>query len=113
MQGMGYTGLPKEVEIWERKQGGASKANTISLRDFNKIVGYEALKKHNERAIILLLAMAEVGFEQALELAFAGKSLDRILSKIKHYTTWTHDELMQAFADNREDANGLILGNIR
>ena len=112
IQDMGYSGAAKEVEIFT-KGVNATRANTITIRDFTKIIGYESLVKKNERAIIISLAMMEFGLEQTINLAFAGKSTDRILSKIKHYTTWTHDELMQAFADNREDANNLRLGNIR
>lgn len=57
--------------------------------------------------------MAEYGLEQTIDLAFAGKSLDRVLSKIVHFSQWTHEEFMQALQDNREDVANLIFGNIR
>lgn len=113
LQAMGYTGLPIEVNVWERSQGGGGKSNTISIRDFTKLAAFEAIKKKNDRAIIILAAMAEYGLEQTIDLAFAGKSLDRILSKIVHFSKWTHEEFMQALQDNREDVANLIFGNIR
>lgn len=109
MRGMGYTGLAIEVEVVDEGVS-ITHANTLSLPDFNKIVGYEALKKKNEKAIVMLLAMSEFGFERTVELAFKGKSLDRILSKIVHYSKWTHEEFMQALLDNREDIANLRLG---
>ena len=106
--------LHKEVEIFQSGSKSANtygtRANTVSIRDFTKIAVYEGLKKKNERGIVILAAMAEYGIEQTIELAFTGKSLDRILSKIKHYTTWTHDELMQVLTENREDVAKLRLG---
>lgn len=116
IQAMGYTGLHNEVEVFQR--GAASgnygtRANTISVRDFTKLAAFEAIKKKNDRAIIILAAMAEYGLEQTIDLAFAGKSLDRVLSKIVHFSKWTHDEFMQALQDNREDVANLIFGNVR
>ena len=113
MQAMGYTGLPIEVNVWERSQGGGGKSNTISIRDFTKLIGYESLKKKNERAIIISLAMMEFGLEQTIDLAFRNKSLDPILSKIVHFTQWTHEELMEVLAYNREEVANLRLGNYR
>ena len=110
MRGMGYTGLAIEGQVWEREQGGGGTVKTLSVSDFNKIIGYEALKKKNEKAIVMLLAMSEFGFERTIELAFAGKSLERVLSKIVHYSKWTHEEFMQALLDNREDIANLRLG---
>lgn len=110
LQDTGYTGLPIEVEIWERRQGGGGRANTISLRDFTKLVTYEAVKKTNIRAITILGAMAEFGFERAVDMAFAGDPMDEILSKIVHFSLWTQEEWEQALADNREDLANLRLG---
>lgn len=116
IQGMGYSGLHKEVNVFQRGTPSANygtQANTISVRDFTKLAAYEAIKKKNDRAIIILAAMAEFGLERTIELAFAGKSLDRVLAKIVHFSQWTHEDFMQALQENREDIANLILGNIR
>ena len=113
IQAIVYSGFNNEVEIFERGTTYATRANTISVRDFAKLATYEAIKKKNERAIIILAAMAEYGIEQTIDRAFAGKSLDRVLSKIVHFSQWTYEEFMQALADNREDVAGLMLGNVR
>lgn len=112
MQAIGYSGLSKEVEIVS-KGVNATRANTISLRDFTKIAIYEATKKQNLRAIIILGAVAETGLEKVINLAFSKKSLAEILEKIVHYTQWTKEEYYQAIQDNREDVLALILGNFR
>lgn len=116
IQALGYSGLHNEVEVFQRGASSSNygtRANTISVRDFTKLAAFEAIKKKNERAIIILAAMAEFGMERTIELAFAGKSLDRVLSKIVHFSKWTHEEFMQALQDNREDLANLIFGNIR
>jgi hypothetical protein len=50
LQGMGYTGLPIEVSVWERSQGGGGKSSTISIRDFTKLAAFEAIKKKSKGA---------------------------------------------------------------
>ena len=116
IQGMGYSGLLTEVEIVQ--QGGivssyGTRANTISLRDFTKLVTYEAIKKTNIRAITILAAMAEVGFERVVDMAFRGNPMDEILSKIVHFSLWTQEEWEQALQDNRDDLANLRLGRWR
>ena len=110
MQEMGYTGLAVEGQIWEREQGGGGTVKTLSVPDFNKILGYETIEKGNRRAGVLLFAMSEVGIERTIELAFAGKSMERILSKIVHYSRWTPEEFMQVMAENREELSRLRFG---
>jgi hypothetical protein len=46
LQGDGFTGCQIEVSV-PRQDGksGASIAKTLSIRDFNKLIAYEALKK--------------------------------------------------------------------
>jgi len=113
IQGMGYSGLQTEVEIIQRGReisAYGTRANTISLRDFIKLVTYEAIKKTNTRAITILASMAEFGFEQVIDMAFAGNPMDEILSKIVHFSLWTQEEWEQALADNREDLANLRLG---
>jgi hypothetical protein len=109
LQDMGFSG----EQIWVKiiRQGddkrGASLAKTVSLRDFVKLVTYEAIIKRNKKAIILLAAFAEVGIERIVEDVFAGRSIDFILEKIVHYSQWTYEELEQVLTENREDVRSL------
>lgn len=109
LQDMGFSG----AQLWLKiiRQGddkrGASLAKTVSLRDFIKLVSYEAIFKRNRKAIILLAAFAETGIERTIEDVFAGRSIDFILEKIVHYSRWTNEQLEQVLADNREDVRSL------
>jgi hypothetical protein len=62
----GFTGAQVEVRVVRREEHirGASVAKTISLRDFVKLVTYEAIVNRNLDAIILLAAFAETGRER-------------------------------------------------
>lgn len=112
MQDDGFTGCQIEVSVSRLDGSGASIAKTISIRDFNKLIAYEALRKKNVHAIILLIALAEAGLERVISDAFDGVSLDWFGEKIVHYTKWTYDELMEVLQYNREDANSLYLGRV-
>jgi hypothetical protein len=109
LQGIGFSG----EQIWVKiiRQGndkrGASLAKTISLRDFVKLVTYEATAKRNFSAIILLAAFAETGLERIVEDAFAGRSIEFILEKIVHYSKWTYEELEEVLQHNREEVRSL------
>ena len=65
MQQEGFDGCQVSVLV-PRPQGGTTETKTISLRDFNKLIAYEALKKKNTQAIILLIALSEAGLERPL-----------------------------------------------
>lgn len=108
LQRDGFTGSQIEVRV-PRKDGisGSSIAKTISLRDFNKLIAYEALKKKNTKAIILLIALSEAGLERVVNDAFAGVSLDWFGEKIIHYTKWTYEQMEKALAYNREELRSL------
>lgn len=109
LQGMGFSGEQTWVNIIRQGQDlrGATLAKTISLRDFVKLVTYEATAKRNFKAIILLAAFAETGLERILEDAFAGRSIEFILEKIVHYSQWTYEDLEEALQHNREDIRAL------
>lgn len=100
-------------QIWVKiiRQGddkrGSSLSRTVSLRDFTKLVAYEATAKRNPKAIVLLAAFAETGLERILEDAFAGRSVDFLLEKIVHYTKWTYQEREEVLAYNREEVRAL------
>jgi len=109
LRSMGFSG----EQIWVKiiRQGedkrGASLSKTVSLRDFTKLVTYEAVMKRNIKAIVLLAAFAETGIERILEDAFAGRSVDFLLEKIVHYSKWTQQDLEEVLAYNREEVRSL------
>lgn len=109
LQSMGFSGEQIWVKIIREGEDkrGATLAKTISLRDFVKLVTFEAMNKRNIQAIVLLGAFAEVGIERVIEDVFAGRSIEFLLDKIVHYSKWTYEEFEQALAENREDARAL------
>jgi hypothetical protein len=82
---------------------------TISLRDFIKLVTYEAIIQRNLKAIILLAAFAETGLERILDDAFAGRSIEFLLEKIVAFSKWTYEELEEVLQYNREEVRALYL----
>ncbi|MEY3334244.1 MAG: hypothetical protein RLZZ176_2547 [Cyanobacteriota bacterium] len=104
LQQDGFTGYVIPVSI-PRDDGirGSSVARTISIRDFNKVIAYEALVKKNVKAIILLVALSERGLENLISDAFDNKSLAWFGDKIIHYTQWTYEEREKALAELREE----------
>lgn len=112
LQGSGFTGAQEEVSVIRKDedgeiQRGASLSKTISLRDFVKLVTYEAIISRNLKAIILLAAFAETGLERILDDAFAGRSIEFILEKIVHYSQWTYEDFQKALEENREEVRAL------
>lgn len=99
-------------QVWVKIIGGDSnqelfRAKTLGLRDFVKLVTYEATVYRNMKAIILLAVFAETGIEKILEDAFSGRSIDFILDKIVHYSQWTYEELEEVLAYNRAEVRAL------
>ena len=85
LKGEGFTGSQIKVRVPRgENQRGSSVAKTVSVRDFTKLVAYEALRKKNVRAIILLVAASEAGWERILDDAFAGVPLEWFGEKIVH-----------------------------
>jgi hypothetical protein len=107
MQNKGFTGCQILVRVGREEESGASIAKTISLRDFNKVVAYEAIKKRNINAIIFLVALSESGLERVISDAFDGVSLDWFCEKITHYSKWTYEELEEALEYNRDEVKSL------
>ena len=108
LQKDGFTGSQVSVSI-PRTDGkrGASRAKTVSIRDVNKVIAYEALVKKRTEAIILLVAVSERGLENLVEDAFEGASLDWFAEKIIHYSQWTYEELEEVLQYNREEVRAL------
>ena len=104
----GFTGWQIEV-FTPRSDGksGASIAKTVSIRDFNKLLAYEAIKKKNIKAIILLVALSEAGLERVVSDAFNGVSLDWFGEKIIHYSKWTYEEFEDVLRYNRTEVRAL------
>ncbi len=112
LQDKGFTGAQTEVRVIRQSENGdflrgSSVSKTISLRDFTKLMAYEAIVSRNFDAIVLLAAFAEVGIERVIEDAFAGRSIDFILEKIVHYSKWTYEDLEEVLAYNRDDVRSL------
>ena len=103
LQKAGFTGAQLRVRVLRQDESvrGASIAKTISLRDFVKLVTYEAIVNRNLKAIILLAAFAETGIERILEDAFGGRAIEFLLEKIVHYSKWTYQELQEVLQYNR------------
>lgn len=107
----GFTGAQLELRVIRQFEGktyrGSSVAKTISLRDFIKLVTYEAIIQRNLKAIILLAAFAETGLERILDDAFAGRSIEFLLEKIVAFSKWTYEELEEVLQHNREEVRAL------
>ena len=99
----GFTGCQIDVSVSREDNSGASEAKTISIRDFNKVVAYEALVKKNVKAIILLVALSEKGLEKLITDAFDNKPLDWFASNIIHYSRWTYEQREEVLAGLREE----------
>ncbi|MEO0933224.1 MAG: hypothetical protein AAFY21_05510 [Cyanobacteria bacterium J06641_2] len=104
----GFTGSLIDVLV-PRADGlrGASVAKTISIRDLNKLIAYEAIKKKNIRAIVLLVALSEKGLENLIGDAFNGVSIDWFFEKVVHYSKWTYEEFAEVLVYNREEVKRL------
>lgn len=111
LHAIGFTGAQVELRVIRQHEDkalrGSSSAKTISLRDFVKVITYEAVSERNLKAIILLAAFAETGLEKVLEDAFAGRSIEFLLEKIVHYSKWTYEELEEVLQYNREEVRAL------
>lgn len=107
LQAVGFNGAQKELSIVRLESRGASLAKTLSLRDFVKLVAYEATANKNLRAVILLAAFAETGLDRIVDDVFAGRLIEFLLEKIVHFSKWTYEELQEVLAYNREEARAL------
>jgi hypothetical protein len=108
LQADGFTGCQIDVRV-PNEDGvrGGTLAKTITIRDFNKVIAYEAIKKKNVKAIIFLVSISEKGLEKLIEDAFTGASLDWFAENIVHYTQWTYQQLEEVLEYNREEMRAL------
>ena len=108
LQEDGFTAYQIEVSVSrDDGAGGSSIAKTISIRDFNKVIAYEALVKKNVKAIVLLVALSERGLENLISDAFNKKPLDWFASNIVHYSQWTYEQREEVLAGLREEVSAL------
>jgi hypothetical protein len=107
LQTIGFNGAQKELSVVRLKSRGASLAKTISMRDFVKLVAYEATANRNLQAVILLAAFAETGLDRIVDDVFAGRSIEFLLEKIVHFSKWTYEELQEVLTYNREEVRAL------
>jgi hypothetical protein len=107
LKNTGFTGTQQSLEIIPHDDRSPSIFRTISIRDFIKLVTYEAIIRKNIKAIILLALFAEIGLEKIIEDLFAGRSIEFLLEKIVHYSQWTYEDFEKVLADNRADVKAL------
>jgi hypothetical protein len=107
LKGTGFKGTQQSLEIIPHDDRSPSIFRTISIRDFIKLVTYEAIIRKNIKAIILLASFAEIGLEKVIEDVFAGRSIEFLLEKIVHYSQWTYEDLEQVLSENRADVKAL------
>lgn len=99
--GTGYTDRVLEIDV--KLDRGATRSKTISVRDFTKLITWDAITNKNTDSIVLLASFAEVGLDDTLDRLFKNKSLDNLLSKIVHYTKWTASDWQEALGANKDD----------
>lgn len=98
---IGYTGRLEETEV--KNDRGATRSKTISIRDFTKVITWDAVVNKNQSSIVLLAAFAETGLDVIVDKLFDNDSVDFLLEKIVHYTKWTNDDLQEALEANYDD----------
>jgi hypothetical protein len=110
LKNKGFKGTPQSLRVVWQDNRDPLIARTIELRDFIKLITYEAIVSKNNRAINLLATFAEIGLEKVVEDAFAGRSLEFLTDKLVHYSQWTYEESEEVFAYNRAEARSLHFG---
>jgi hypothetical protein len=110
LKNKGFKGTPQSLRVVWQDNRDPLIARTIELRDFIKLITYEAIVSKNNRAINLLATFAEIGLEKVVEDAFAGRSVEFLADKLVHYSQWTYEESEEVFAYNRSEARSLHFG---
>jgi hypothetical protein len=99
LENSGFRYDPQTVFIQRQGRGGATKAQTISLRELTTLITFEALSG-NKRAI-------------ALQAAFTLEGLDgvqqRTADERRRFFGMTYGEFLEALAENREELEALRL----
>jgi hypothetical protein len=107
LQDGGFTGRLQPVLI-PREPGtrGASRAQTISLKDLTTLITVEALAG-NKRALALQAAFTLEGLDSRFRDAFGGKQ--RTPDEKRRFFGLTYEEFLEALAENRAELEELRL----
>jgi hypothetical protein len=107
LQSAGFTGRLQPVVI-KRESGtrGASRAQTISLKDLTVLITVEAVSE-NKRAIALQAAFTLDGLDSRFRDAFGVPQ--RTLDEKRRFFGLTYDEFLEALAENRAELEALRL----
>lgn len=107
LQSAGFTGRLQPVVI-PRESGarGASRAQTISLKDLTALITVEALAG-NKRAIALQAAFTLEGLDSRFRDAFGVQQ--RTPDEKRRFFGLTYEEFLEALAENRAELEGLRL----
>lgn len=101
LQQQGYTGCQTEITI--DLDRGQTRAKTISVRDFMKVLTWDAIANRRVESIVLLAAFGETGLETLIDDLFADRPTERVIEKIRHFSSWTNGDLKEALRYNKED----------
>jgi len=102
----GYRHDPVPVNIQRRGRGGATKAQTISLKELTIVIAIEA-QFLNKRAIAIQSAFTFEGFDSRFRDAFGINQLSS--AEKRKFFGMTHDEFLVALAENRAELETLRL----
>jgi hypothetical protein len=106
LQDIGFRYDPQTVLIQRRGRGGATKAQTISLRELTILVTFESLQG-NKRAIALQAAFTLDGLDSRFRDAFGVPQLSQV--EKRRFFSLTYDEFLEALAENRAELEELRL----
>ena len=104
VEGFRYNPLP--VSIQRRGRGGATKAQTISLRDLTTLITAEA-QQLNKRAIALQSAFTLDGLDSRFRDAFGVSQLSPDAKR--QFFGMTFEQYLEALADNQAELDALQL----
>lgn len=106
LEDAGFRYDPQPVSIQRKGRGGATKAQTISLRELTILITAEALSG-NKRAIALQAAFTLEGLDVRFRDAFSVPQ--RTPEEKRQFFGMTYEEFLEAIAENREELEQLRL----
>lgn len=106
LQEAGFRYDPQSVSIQRQGRGGATKAQTISLRELTTLIAIESLAG-NKRAIALQSAFTLEGLDSRFRDAFGVQQ--RTPDEKRRFFGLTYEEFLEALAENRAELEGLRL----
>ncbi len=106
LQVEGFRYNPQPVAIQRQGRGGATKAQTISLKDLTALIRFEA-QNENKRAIAIQSAFTLEGFDSRFRDAFGKPQLSS--GTKRELFGMTFEEYLEALAENRAELVSLRL----